>query len=93
MRTDYINDREKYRNAKKQVDEIKGFYGNLVAYCVIIPFLIFINYRTSWDHKWFFYPMFGWGLGIVIQWFMVFGYGSEWEDRKIREYMDKDNNI
>ena len=93
MRTDYINDREKYRNAKKQVDEIKGFYGNLIAYCVIIPFLIFLNYRTGWEHKWFFYPMFGWGIGVVIQGFMVFGYGREWEDRKIREYMDKDNNF
>lgn len=94
MKTDYINDREKYRNAKKQVDEIKGFYGNLIAYCVIIPFLIFINYRTGWeDHKWFFYPMFGWGIGVVIQGFMVFGYGSEWEERKIREHMNKDNNF
>ncbi len=93
MRTDFINDREKYRNAKKQVDEIKGFYANLIAYCVIIPFLIFLNYRTSWDHKWFFYPMFGWGIGVVIQGFMVFGYGKDWEERKIREYMDKDNNI
>jgi len=93
MRTEYINDREKYRNAKKQVDEIKGFYANLIAYCVIIPFLIYLNYRTSWDHKWFFYPMFGWGIGVIIQGFMVFGYGSDWEERKIREYMDKDNNI
>ncbi len=92
MRTEYINDREKYRNAKKQVDEIKGFYANIIAYCVIIPFLIYLNYRTSWDHKWFFYPMFGWGIGVVIQGFMVFGYGSDWEERKIREYMDKDNN-
>ena len=93
MRTDFINDKERYRNAKKRVDEIKGFYGNIIAYCVIIPFLIFINYRTSWDHKWFFYPMFGWGIGVVIQGFMVFGYGSDWEEKKIREYMNKDNNI
>lgn len=92
MKTDYINDSAKYIRAKKRVDDIKGFYGNLIAYCVVIPFLIFINFRTSWDHKWFYYPMFGWGLGVVIQAFTVFGYGSDWEDRKIREIMEKDRN-
>lgn len=92
MKTDYMNDTNKYLRAKKHVDELKGFYANIVAYCVIIPFLIFINYRTSWDHKWFLWPMFGWGMGIVIHGFTVFGYGSDWEDRKIREIMEKDNN-
>jgi sensor histidine kinase YesM len=91
MKTDYINNSNKYIRAKKHVDEIKGFYANLVAYCVIIPFLIFLNYRTSWEYQWFYYPMFGWGLGVVIQGFMVFGYGSNWEDGKIREIMDKDD--
>ncbi len=93
MKTDYINDNNKYIRAKKRVEELKGFYGNVVAYCVVIPFLIFINYRTSWDHKWFFYPMFGWGIGVVIQAFIVFGYGSDWEERKIREFMKNDNNL
>lgn len=93
MKTDYINDSAKYIRAKKRVDDIKAFYGNIVAYCIVIPFLIFLNYRTSWDHKWFYYPMFGWGLGVVIQAFTVFGYGSNWEDRKIRELMENDNNL
>lgn len=93
MKTDYIDDNNKYIRAKKRVEELKGFYGNLVAYCVVIPFLIFINYRTSWGHKWFFYPMFGWGIGVIIQGFIVFGYGSDWEERKIREFMKNDNNL
>ena len=92
MKTDYINDSNKYIRAKKRVDELKGFYGNIVAYCVVIPFLIFINYQTAWGYKWFWFPLFGWGLGIVIQAFTVFGYGSDWEERKIREIMDKDKN-
>ncbi len=92
MKTDYINDSNKYIRAKKRVDELKGFYGNIVAYCVVIPFLIFVNYQTAWGYKWFWFPLFGWGLGIVIQAFTVFGYGSDWEERKIREIMDKDKN-
>jgi len=92
MRTDYISDSNKYIRAKKRVDELKGFYGNLIAYSVVIPFLIFINYQTAWDFKWFWFPVFGWGLGLIIQAFKVFGYGSDWEERKIREIMNKDKN-
>ena len=92
MKTDYINDSNKYIRAKKRVDELKGFYGNLIAYCVVIPFLIFVNYQTVWGYKWFWFPVFGWGLGIVIQAFKVFGYGTDWEERKIREIMNKDEN-
>jgi len=92
MKTDYINDSNKYIRAKKRVDELKGFYGNLIAYCVVIPFLIFVNYQTAWGYKWFWFPVFGWGLGIVIQAFKVFGYGTDWEERKIREIMNKDEN-
>ena len=92
MKTDYISDSNKYIRAKKRVDELKGFYGNIVAYCVVIPFLIFVNYQTAWGYKWFWFPLFGWGLGIIIQAFTVFGYGSDWEERKIKEIMNKDNN-
>lgn len=92
MKTDYISDSTKYIRAKKRVDELKGFYGSLIAYCVVIPFLIYINYTTSWDFKWFWFPVFGWGLGLIIQVFQVYGYGADWEERKIKEIMNKDNN-
>ncbi|MFK5879439.1 MAG: histidine kinase [Flavobacteriaceae bacterium] len=90
MRTDYMNDNERYHEAKKHVENLKGFYGSLVSYCVVIPFLIFINYQTSWGFQWFWFPMFGWGLGIVIHGFQTFGYGTSWEKRKMREFMEKD---
>lgn len=92
MKSDNNQETNKRLRAKKQVEEIKGFYINLVAYCVVIPLLIFINYQTSWHYKWFLWPMFGWGIGIVIQAFITFGYGKDWEERKIKEYMEKDNN-
>jgi len=93
MKTDYLNnDSQKYIRAKKRVDDLKGFYGNLTSYCVVIPFLIFINYQTHWGFQWFWFPLFGWGLGIAIHAFTLFGYGQDWEDRKIREFMEKEEN-
>jgi len=94
MKTNYTEE-NKYIKAKKRVDNLKGFYSNLLSYCVVIPFLIFINLMTSSNHLWFWWPMFGWGIGIIFHAFSVFnhkiGLGKEWEERKIREYMNEDN--
>ena len=83
------NEVDAYLKAKKQVKDIKDFYGNLVSYCVVIPILAYINYQTSWQFKWFVFPMIGWGLGVALQAFSVFGYGRSWEERKISELMEK----
>lgn len=86
----YNSEENAYYKAKKRVEEIKGFYGNLVSYCVVIPFLIFINYSTSSQFQWFWFPMLGWGMGVFFHGFSVFGYGKDWEERKIREIMEQD---
>lgn len=92
MESNYTTNKEEaYYKAKKRVEEIKGFYGNVISYCVVIPFLIFLNYRTSWDFHWFWFPMLGWGMGIVFHAFGVFGYGKNWEERKIQEILEKEN--
>ncbi|WP_104734168.1 2TM domain-containing protein [Hanstruepera ponticola] len=92
MESNYTNSKEEaYYKAKKRVEEIKGFYGNIISYIVVIPFLIFINYRTSWNFQWFWFPVLGWGMGIVFHAFGVFGYGKNWEERKIQEILEKEN--
>ena len=92
----YYTEENKYIKAKKKVENLKSFYSNLIAYCLVIPFLIFVNLMTSPNHLWFWWPMFGWGIGICFHAFGVFGYnirlGEEWEERKIKEFMDNDTN-
>lgn len=89
-----ISEEQKYLRAKKKVDNIKGFYWNLFSYCVVIPFLIFINLMTVPEYHWFWYPIIGWGIGLAFHAYGVFGgdliFGKDWEDRKIKEFMDKD---
>ncbi|PHR70202.1 MAG: histidine kinase [Lutibacter sp.] len=93
MRTDYINDSNRYIRAKERLDELKGFYGSLISYAIVIPFLFYIwNRFTPGVIQWFWFPALGWGFGLVIQGFKAFGYGTNWEERKIREIMEKDNN-
>lgn len=84
------SERNAYFSAKARVKELKEFYGNFISYCLVIPFLIFINYYTRWDFQWFWFPLLGWGLGLTVHAFSVFGYGAKWEERKIEEIMAKE---
>ncbi|MET0759136.1 MAG: 2TM domain-containing protein [Flavobacterium sp.] len=86
---------ERYNKAKKRVEAIKGFYGNLAAYIVVNIGLLVINLVTSPEHLWFFWPMLGWGVGVAFHGMRVYNYmpflGKDWEERKMKEFMDKEN--
>lgn len=91
METNQFNNQDfKYQKAKEKVEAIKGFYANLLAYCIVIPILVYINYRTT-DFPWAIFPALGWGFGLVMKGFYVYGYhpffGKAWEERKIKEFM------
>lgn len=85
---------KRYEKAKERVEAIKGFYGNLVAYCVVIPVLAYINYKTT-SFTWVIFPALGWGFGLLGHGLKAYGYnplfGKNWEEKKIREFMEKDN--
>ena len=87
---------KKYLRARNRIDDIKGFYQHLLAYCLIIPFQIFINYKTYWEFKWFWFSVIGWGIGLGFHAYRVFVnkgiFGREWEERKIKELMQKEEN-
>jgi hypothetical protein len=91
METINYDENTAYYRAKKIVKEIKGFYGNLLSYCCIIPVLIIINLNISSGFQWFWFPMFGWGMGLAFHALNVFGYGASWEERKIRKLMEEDD--
>ena len=94
MKTNYTEE-QKYIRAKRTVEKLKEFYANLIAYLVVIPFLIFVNLQVSPGFHWFWFPMLGWGIGVLFHGFSVYNnnifFGKEWEERKIKEYMDKYN--
>ncbi len=86
------NENNSYYKAKKRVEELKGFYGNLISYCCVIPFLIFINLKFSPHFQWFWFSAVGWGFGLIMHALKVYGYSSNWEERKIQEILQKENN-
>lgn len=88
---DYSDETKAYFRAKKRVQELKGFYANVISYCCVIPCLIFVNLMYSPGFQWFWFSALGWGFGVVMHAFKVFGYSSDWEERKIREILEREN--
>ena len=88
------NDFERYQRAQKQVENIKGFYGHLVSFVFVMFFLVVINLKYSPQYLWFFWPMLGWGIGLLFHGLKAFNYspflGKDWENRKIKEFMDNE---
>jgi len=89
-------DATEYRNVKKQVKEIKGFYINLMVYALVIFMLMVINLATDATYLWFLWPALGWGIGVALHGVGVFNVapflGRDWEERKIKELLEKDKN-
>jgi hypothetical protein len=85
---------ENYQKAKKRVKELKGFYTHLASFVLVISFLAFINLRFSPKHIWFYWPMIGWGIGLLFHGIAIFNFlpffGKEWEEKKIKELVEKE---
>jgi hypothetical protein len=84
-------DEEKYRMAKKRVEEIKGFYGHLFSYVGVNVVLLAIDLITG-DGLWFYWVSVFWGIGLFWHAMGIFVFGkftgSSWEKRKIEEIME-----
>ena len=90
---------QKYIRAKKRVKSIKGFYSHLAVYLGVNIFLIVLRIISDngleelWDWTTYNTAIF-WGIGIIFHALNVFGMGfllgSNWEDKKIEEIMNKD---
>lgn len=82
-----------YKEAKKKVEKLKGFYFNLMSYVVVCAFLVALNLYQNSNYLWSLWVVFGWGLGVAIQAVKVFVgfsfFSKEWEERKIKEFMGK----
>ncbi|MCP9228215.1 2TM domain-containing protein [Bacillus mycoides] len=84
---------EVYLRAKKRMENLKAFYIHLTVYILVNLMFFFINISSDSSKLWFLYPLGGWGIGIVIHGLTTFPFGifgKEWEERKIKEYMEKD---
>lgn len=81
------------REAMKFVEGLKGFYGHLISYVLVMTGLFVINYLSNPDYIWAWWPMLGWGLGLMshaINLFQPFRlFGPEWERRQVEKRLGR----
>ena len=96
---------QNYIRAKKRVKAIKGFYIHLIVYILVNIFIsgiiIFGLMQSGYN---FIETLFNfgvystwvfWGIGMFFHWLGVFGFktfalGKDWEEKKIKELMEKE---
>ncbi|HKL35280.1 MAG TPA: 2TM domain-containing protein [Salegentibacter sp.] len=85
----------KYLKARERVKELREFYNHLFSYILVNILLAGLNYYTNqWAYPWFLWVVGGWGIGLAFDALKVFlmnpMFGKRWEERKIMEYMEKE---
>jgi hypothetical protein len=90
-----MDEGNRYESAKKKVKEIKAFYSHFMVYAIISVVLLVVNVLSSPGVYWFYWPMIGWGIGIFFHAMNTFNLGimgKDWEERKIKEMIEKEHN-
>ncbi len=87
-----------YQRARRQVDQLRGFYGHLFAYVAVNAMIVVYNAmhlkpgESYFQFKNFFTATF-WGIGLAAHAITVFlprvGFIKNWEADKIKELMEK----
>lgn len=90
---------DKYAVAQRRVKKLKGFYTHLMIYVLVNISIFFLNSndlqpRESYFKMENFFTAFFWGIGLLVHGVSVFGgnifFGKKWEDKKIKELMEKE---
>ena len=87
-----MTEEEIYEEAKKRVEEKRGFFTHLAVYVVINLLLIIIwAFASGGGFPWFVFPLGGWGIGILFHFLGVFVFSRPggWEQREIEKEVEK----
>ena len=87
-------DKRKVKKARKRVKDKKEFYEHLYTYLGMAAFFFLLNMFTG-GYMWFYWPMLGWGIGLIFHYINVFGVpgvgqlDENWEQRELRKELRK----
>ena len=83
---------------KEQKEEsIIKFYRNLKAYVIVNAILAIINWLCTPEFWWVMFPVFFWGIGVLVDFLKAYVLVDNWDsedfrERKIEEEMMKLRN-
>lgn len=89
-------DQQRYQFAKMRVQKLKGFYSHLFIFLIFNTFIIYANTRgeKDWDNIAHYWSTLVWSVILLLHALTVFlpnfFLGQNWEERKIRDLMEKE---
>ena len=66
-----------YGSAEGRAKAKLAFINHLAIYLLVIGGMALVNAFTNPQRLWFVWPMFGWGIGILLHGLNVFAFGPE----------------
>jgi hypothetical protein len=86
-----MDERDQLAKATRRVDAKIGLWIHLVVYVAVNTLLMVINLFTSVDYLWFWWPLLGWGVGLLFHALLVmfFSRGLSIRQRMIEKEMRK----
>ncbi len=93
METNHSGLSTEEQKAIESVRDIKAFYVHLITYLIMVPTFFVIDLMTSEGLQWAWWPVMGWGIGILSHGLNVFEvlnlFGPNWERRQIEKRLGK----
>lgn len=102
METKNKTTEQRYRLAQKRVEKIKGFYNHLLIFSIINGIIVFLNISNleagETYFQWHNFITFSiWGTFLLLHAAFAFipniVFGAEWEERKIKKFMDEESRV
>ena len=84
-----MTESERYQSARKQVRDQRDFWVHLAVFSAVNTGLVTLNLVKSPKKLWVQWVLLGWGAGLLLNGFEVFGgdFSGNWEERKIQEFV------
>jgi len=82
-------DEEIYEEAKKIVEEKKGFRTHFIVYLCVNALLVVIWAFTGRGFPWFVFPLGGWGIGVLFHFLNIYVFSRETDTKEIEKEAEK----
>ena len=88
-----LSENPRYAEAKRHVERLRGLYTHATVYVLVNLGILALAQFTGRSNAWLPWPALGWGIGLAAHAVSVLAFGGwlggGWEDRKIREYLER----
>jgi len=85
-----MSEEQIYEQAKKRVEDKKGFFIHFIVYIVVNIMLVLIwAFAADRGFPWFIFPLGGWGIGLLFHFLGVFVFETKSDKAAIEKEAEK----